>query len=68
MSYRVANNAPDIEKLEDDKKLLTKFVKNNIKLSIALDSNVAADLLKLFVDSTLNQIKVTFTNYGKLRA
>tara|TARA_B110000285_G_C14693698_1_gene410226 strand:- start:160 stop:546 length:387 start_codon:yes stop_codon:yes gene_type:complete len=46
--------------------VLNKFCKNNIKLSIPLDMNLLVDVIKMFVDCSLNQIKVKFTNLKSL--
>lgn len=41
-------------------------MKSNIKFSVSLDSNHLVELIKLFVDSTLNQIKVSISDISKL--
>jgi hypothetical protein len=47
--------------------ILNKFCKNNIKLSVPLDMNLLVDLIKMFVDCTISQIKVKFTDVKGLR-
>ena len=46
-------NSNEIENRLTAKRILTKFVKNNIKLTVPLELNQIGDLIKLFVDKSI---------------
>lgn len=48
------------------KTVLNKYIKSNVKLTVPLDLNHSVDLIKLFVDCSLQRISIRFTNLKEL--
>ena len=63
---------PNVEKLLQEpskfKQSVSKFTKNNIKMTVPLELNQQVDLLKIFVDSSLAKIDVKYLDLKSLQA
>lgn len=67
--FKLNSNPPPLEKMdkEERKTVLMKFTKANLKLNISLEPYQVVELFDFFIDSTLNQIDVTFNDWKGLK-
>lgn len=79
ISFRLVTTTPNVDQIlakstnmsekaarQNLRTILNKYTKNNIKLSIALDMNQLIDILKVFVDCSLDRIVLKFTKLQAL--
>eukprot|EP00347_Sterkiella_histriomuscorum_P012109 403369864 len=63
--FKLSSQPPPFDKMDDDerKKVLSKYTKGNLKLNIPLDLSQLLLLTNHLLQSTMNQIQITFKDH-----